>query len=196
MSMGDAFAKAIPSAEGVWSVLFLILLTIAGAVGTTYFLARMPEAEVETLEHKRDQLKQEVQTLEEQKLSTQAQVQANEANNHNAVFIQKSLFSSIAKLKEDETVLKALQAGGTIRYILRVELKRVSHSFDLEKQLKASMSTEEFDIVTDKIGYDTANVGDDLFNSFKVGNLVWSSKSTSWRIRIISKRTQILQLER
>lgn len=125
------------------------------------------ETEIQSLQNKADGLKLTVDT------------RGRELSNINA---------RVASLMEDENVMKVYAAGGSMRYILSVTLKQSKFSLSVKEHLKNSMNAETFDIFVDKITYDNANTGDDLFKAFRVGSFVFNGSVGNWKIVVNSKR--------
>ena len=93
--------------------------------------------------------------------------------------------------RQDETVVQAEKAQKGVHYILHVSIRQISYSLSISKQLRDAVNEEEFDLPTDKVTYDHANVGDDLFDSFRAGSAFFRGSLGSWRLKIVGKRVQL-----
>ncbi len=119
--------------------------------------------------------------------STQSSL-TNEVNN--LIQQKQNIESNIQKLREDEKVLSALKEDKQINYILTVSIRQVSYSLNIRKQIADAVNEENFEIKVDKDSYERANIGDDLFNSFRIGSALMHSSLGSWRLKIVNKRIQ------
>lgn len=105
---------------------------------------------------------------------------------------QQFLGERLNVLSSEVQVAQALSAGQGVRYVLTVTLKQSSYSLDLEKHLKNQMNAQTFDLVVDKLAYDAAKPGDDLFNAFRTGSFIINGSLGSWKLTVNSKRIAIL----
>jgi len=76
-------------------------------------------------------------------------------------------------------------------YILKLQLRQVSYSLSIKKQLRDALNTVEFDIPVNKQYYEQVNVGDDLVDGFRVGSLIMRGSFGKWRVKIESKHIEI-----
>jgi hypothetical protein len=103
----------------------------------------------------------------------------------------KAKQDELLKLYQDSDILAAEKAQKSVHYVLHVSIRQVSYSLSLSKQLRDAVNAEEFDLPTDKVTYDHANPGDDLFDSFRAGSAIFRGSLGSWRIKVVGKRVQI-----
>jgi hypothetical protein len=132
--------------------------------------------DIDKLEQRKTWLTGDVSNLERQVLGLGAK--------------RDELNGTIAELQGNEAVLRAIKEGRAVRYVLKVSIRQVHFSINIKKQIADAINEEEFELVTDKQTYDSANVGQDLFESFRMGSLLMKSSAGSWRLKIVGKRAE------
>lgn len=136
--------------------------------------------------------RQEVKRLIQKRVELTAEVDLLTFNLTSRKKEYQQLTERLHALTSEVQVAQALASGQTIRYVLTVTLKQTSYSLDLEKHLKNQMNAQTFDLVVDKLAYDTAQPGDDLFNAFRSGSFIINGSLGSWKLTVKSKRMAIL----
>jgi hypothetical protein len=132
---------------------------------------------------------EDVKALRSEKAALEAGVAADRDRAEMGRSTVAAIQSRINELNANAQVLTALSEGRRVRYILHVSIRQVSYSISLKKQMADAMNEEEFDIMTDKQTYDSANPGMDLFDSFRKGSAIFKGSLGSWRLKVLSKRT-------
>lgn len=85
----------------------------------------------------------------------------------------------------------SLQAHSDKHYILTLELRQVSYSFFISKQIKDVMNKVTFQIPVDVNYYNSVQIGTIITDEFRVGSLLMHGSFGKWRIKVINK--QIVQ---
>ncbi len=98
----------------------------------------------------------------------------------------------LAALAEDEQVAKAIHEGSSVRYALTIEIRQIHYSLSIKKQAADMMNAETFDIMVDRITYENASVGANLFDSFRTGSAIFKGSLGSWRLKVTGKRLIII----
>lgn len=91
-------------------------------------------------------------------------------------------------LRSQEPVLRAMAAGSDVRYALSVKLAQSHFTLSLKQHAKDAMNAETFELMVDRITYENAKPGDDLFKSFRTGSALLTGSLGSWSITVLSKR--------
>lgn len=136
--------------------------------------------------------RQEIERLTEKRIDLQHDVDLLMFDLTSKKKEQQFLGERLNVLRSEVQVAQALSVGQGVRYVLTVTLKQTSYSLDLEKHLKNQMNAQTFDLVVDKLAYDAAKPGDDLFNAFRTGSFIINGSLGSWKLTVNSKRIAIL----
>lgn len=94
-------------------------------------------------------------------------------------------------LRQDQAVLAAEKDGRRVHYVLHCSIRQIHYSLSIKKQLADMVNEESFDLPTDKVSYEHAQPGSDLFDSFRAGSAIFKGSLGSWRIKVESKRTEV-----
>jgi len=137
------------------------LLVIALIVATSVMFTGCGE------EYKVEQLREEIQALEEQK---------------------ENLNAEITELESYDVALK--EETGTAKYVLTIEIKQVHYSLNTDNILKDSMNAITIQIPVDKEYYDSVEIGDKLSDKFRTGSYIISGSLGSWNISVKDKEIQ------
>ena len=135
-----------------------------------------------------DAAKREAQELETEVSGLKRDEIALESKLQSLSGERDAIAANVASLKQDEAVLRAEKDGRGVHYVLHVSIRQISYSFSLTKQLRDAVNEEEFDLPTDKVTYEHANVGDDLFDSFRAGSAIFRGSLGSWRLKVVGKK--------
>lgn len=78
-------------------------------------------------------------------------------------------------------------------YVLNLNLRQISYSFSLSKQLRDYTNQVDFEIPVDKDYYNKVSVGQELTDNFRFGSLIFKGSFGSWRIKVTNKYTKEVQ---
>jgi len=123
--------------------------------------------DISKLQAERNSLKEEVQYL---------RIQKNE------------LSAQDSHLKEEIAVEQNIESGKTPHYVLTIKLKQTHYSLSLKKQLSDISNATSFDLAVDKEVYDKSVVGEDLFQTFRTGSLIFKGSAGTWELKVIDKK--------
>lgn len=98
------------------------------------------------------------------------------------------LTQEIADLRADEAVLLAMKNGKKIHYIVKVSIRQVSWSLSVSKQLRDFVNEDEFEMPTDLDTYSRIKPGDNLFDKWRAGSIIFRGSLSSWRLKVVDKR--------
>ena len=133
---------------------------------------------------------QENTALAQQKASLEADVRQLQEQSARVDAIRNDTQRDLDALRQDQTVLAAEKAGRGVHYILHCSIRQVHYSLSIKKQLSDMVNEENFDLPTDKVSYEHAQPGSDLFESFRAGSAIFKGSLGSWRIKVESKRIE------
>lgn len=97
----------------------------------------------------------------------------------------KLLASSKAELEEVKKESLYCKTGKHKRFILNLELRQSR----IMPSLKDYMNKTNFELPVDEEFYNQVNIGSELVDDFRAGSLILSGSFSSWKVKVIGKRT-------
>lgn len=137
-----------------------------------------------------DEERQQIALLTAQKTALEANVLRLEQQNVRLDEVRAGAEQELDALRQDQAVLAAERDGRGVHYILHCSIRQIHYSLSIKKQLADAINEETFDLPTDKVSYDHAQSGSDLFDSFRAGSAIFKGSLGSWRIKVESKRIE------
>lgn len=101
---------------------------------------------------------------------------------------KQSLESEISKLEDKVSAKK--EENGTVKYVLTLKIKQSHFSFDISEHMKDSMNAMEIQIPVDKEYYDSAEVGQNIADEFRVGSFVFRGTIGNFKVTVAKKEVQ------
>lgn len=111
-----------------------------------------------------------------------------EAKNRDLRSEYMRLQKEVADLRGDDTVMLAMKNGKKIHYIVKVSIRQVSYSLSVSKQLRDLVNEDEFEMPVDLDTYQRVKIGDNLFDSWRAGSIIFHGSLSSWRLKVADKR--------
>lgn len=122
--------------------------------------------DIAQLEQLRTNLRNDVQTLMDQKSSASSEITAI-----NTELSEKKIYLS----------------GKTPRYILKIKLKQSHTTLDIGKHIKDAANAIEFELPVDKTFYDEVQEGTEIVDKFRSGSFWLEGNIGSWKMTVIGK---------
>ncbi len=137
-----------------------------------------------------DEERQQIAALAQQKSALEADVAKLQQDNVRLDEVRTGVQGDLDRLRQDQAVLAAEKDGRGVHYVLHCSIRQIHYSISIKKQLADMVNEESFDLPTDKLTYDHAQPGNDLFDSFRAGSAIFKGSLGSWRIKVESKRIE------
>lgn len=134
--------------------------------------------------------RQQLAAIEQQKAALEADVAQLQQHTARLDDIRNGVQRDLDKLQQDQAVLAAEKDGRGVHYVLHCSIRQIHYSLSIKKQLADMVNEESFDLPTDKLTYDHAQPGSDLFDSFRAGSAIFKGSLGSWRIKVENKRIE------
>jgi hypothetical protein len=134
------------------------------------------------------------QKIHHLKLQAQALKDANKElleSNDSLRDTQAHLTTSIEALQKEENILKALNEGRRVKYIIKFLLKQEHVSLDPGMWIKDDMNKVKFEMAVDKELYDSLTKGQKIVDNFRDGSLLIDGSIGNWDLSVIDKRIEI-----
>lgn len=79
-------------------------------------------------------------------------------------------------------------ATGKARYMIRLELSQSHFSLSIKEHLKDHFNKVDFWLPVDREMYESAAVGSELVDKFRVGSMIFAGSYGSWDVKVIEKK--------
>ncbi|MDD5331365.1 MAG: hypothetical protein PHE43_00900 [Candidatus Nanoarchaeia archaeon] len=107
--------------------------------------------------------------------------------------IEKLLIQKTQLEKDIEKLIAKKQSvQGEIgkEYLLKIELRQIHYSLDLEEQIADGLNEIVFELPVSKSFYNQTKVGTKLLDDFREGSLLLKGSLGSWHLKVVGKRVK------